>query len=340
MKKYILLFLVVLLFSCQNEEWEFPDFDYTTSYFPYQYPIRTIVLGEYNFDNSRDMDGKFLISAAMGGVYENKEDIFIDFAIDESLVGYLYNGDANQILPMPRHYYSLNHDHQIKIPKGEFSGGVDVQLSDEFFNDPKSISTTYVIPLKILSTTTDSILRGKSSISNPDPRIASHWDFAPKDFTLFAVNFVNEYHGRYLLRGKSTIKGLNNTPIETIRYSRPEVEQDEVVSLLTSARRKVTYKNAVRRSGGSPGEFQLELSYDESGKITILNTAESIFEISGNGQFVKDGDEWGGKKRNVIYIDYVITENSGVKHEVNDTLVFRDKAVSFKQFNPVIKRPY
>ena len=30
-----------LLLSCENEDWEFPDFNYTTTYFPYQYPVRT-----------------------------------------------------------------------------------------------------------------------------------------------------------------------------------------------------------------------------------------------------------------------------------------------------------
>ena len=35
--------------SCENGDWDFPDFDYSTTYFAYQgeqNPIRTITLGE------------------------------------------------------------------------------------------------------------------------------------------------------------------------------------------------------------------------------------------------------------------------------------------------------
>ncbi|MGV8094983.1 MAG: hypothetical protein AB2L24_24275 [Mangrovibacterium sp.] len=66
MKKKIIAFGSIILFiaglfSCQNEDWSFPDFDYTTTYFPYQYPVRTLVLGDYYFDNTNDNQHKFLI---------------------------------------------------------------------------------------------------------------------------------------------------------------------------------------------------------------------------------------------------------------------------------------
>ena len=31
--------------SCENQDTDFPDFDYQTGYFAYQTPIRTLVLG-------------------------------------------------------------------------------------------------------------------------------------------------------------------------------------------------------------------------------------------------------------------------------------------------------
>ena len=206
MKKIITLLLIAfVLGSCENDDWDFPDFDYTTSYFPYQYPIRTLVLGNYSTDNSGDKEGKFLISATMGGVYENKEEITVDFVIDESLTENLYIG-TTKVVPMPRTYYTLSNDNKIIIPKGEFSGGIEVQLTDDFFNDLNSITTNYVIPLRITKSTTDSILQGAPGIASADPRVASDWVRPPKDFTLFAVRFVNELHGKYLLRGKSVFK--------------------------------------------------------------------------------------------------------------------------------------
>ena len=47
---------------------------------------------------------------------------------------------------MPAEYYTLSSD-QITIPQGQISAGVEVQLTDAFFADPKAIETTYVIPL-------------------------------------------------------------------------------------------------------------------------------------------------------------------------------------------------
>ena len=67
MKKIlIILTLITGLIACNKQKDQFPDFDYTTGYFPYQYPVRTLVLGDYIYDNTNDNSHKFLISAAMG----------------------------------------------------------------------------------------------------------------------------------------------------------------------------------------------------------------------------------------------------------------------------------
>jgi hypothetical protein len=48
MKKLLLILpLIIGLTSCSNFEKDHPDFAYTTGYFPYQYPVRTLVLGDY-----------------------------------------------------------------------------------------------------------------------------------------------------------------------------------------------------------------------------------------------------------------------------------------------------
>ena len=58
------------LFSCKNWSIDFPDYEGGVSvYFPYQYPVRTIVLGEDNYDTSLDNQHKCKIYATMGGAY-------------------------------------------------------------------------------------------------------------------------------------------------------------------------------------------------------------------------------------------------------------------------------
>src|SRR5690606_27897087 len=100
----------------------------------------------------------------------------------------------------------LNPDGNFTIPKGKFFGEIEVQLTDAFLDDPKAFLTRYVIPVRITSSTADSVLSGKPAVSeNPDPRVSGDWDIVPKDFTLFGIKFVNPYHGKYLHRGKSVI---------------------------------------------------------------------------------------------------------------------------------------
>src|SRR5512133_121546 len=97
MKKLLLIPICLIgMISCENFDKEFPDFKYTSGFFPYQYPVRTLVLGDYIYDNSNDNAHKFVISVAMGGVYENKVNRVFDFTIDGTLcnnVSFAGSGD-------------------------------------------------------------------------------------------------------------------------------------------------------------------------------------------------------------------------------------------------------
>jgi hypothetical protein len=334
------LFILSLgMFSCENQENTFSDFDYTTTYFPYQFPYRTLVLGDYIYDNSNDNQLKFLISVDMGGVYKNTRDILVDFVVDPTLTDSMYNSVApkKRILPLPTSYYTLSNTSKITIPSGKFSGTVEVQLTDAFLNDPLAIGQNYVVPLKITSSTTDSVLSGKYLKPGADPRVANQWVIMPKNYTLFGIKFVNQYHGKYLLRGKSVItSAIDGSSIETLIYRQKYVESNDVVLIKTAGRDSVTYENTTRLSSGSPGKFQMGIKFNTNGNGVIANTPLYPRIITGTAKFVKNAEEWGGQTRHTIYLDYVITEGARL-HNVKDTLVFRDKAVAFEAFTYTIK---
>ncbi|MBO9573006.1 MAG: DUF1735 domain-containing protein, partial [Chitinophagaceae bacterium] len=154
---------------------------------PYQSPVRTLVLGEDVFDNTLDNQHKFLVMATMGGVYENKKDVVLNIAVDPTLGAKLKFGTAtgDSVYVLPSNYYTLPKDAKIVIPKGSVMGGLEVQLTDAFFQDPKAIKNTYVLPLKITSVSgADSILNGRTDKASPDPRNPGDWVIAPKNFTL------------------------------------------------------------------------------------------------------------------------------------------------------------
>lgn len=334
-KTIVYVSVLFVLASCENQEWEFDDFDYTTTYFPYQSPVRTIVLDEYYAinENSADLEKKFMISVTMGGVYENKKNINVTWELDESLANGIINSvTGEKMTVMPKNYYNfITPGNKLVIPSGKLSGGIQVQLTDEFLNDSLAALTRYIIPLKITYSETDSILSGKPAVSTPDKRNPLDWEIQPKDYTLFAVKYVNKYHATYLLRGKSVISNTaTNNVIEEIGYRKAFIERDEIVQLNTSFKNAVIYKNSVRASTGSPGKFEIEISFDGDNGI-IKSTKKSDFPVTGTAMFKVDGDEWGGKKRNAIYLNYKITVGAQT-HQVNDTLVYRDKNVKFEEF--------
>ena len=82
--------LALTLTSCYNSEQEFPDFEGgTTAYFAYQYPVRTLVLGNDIYDNTLDNAHKFQIWSTMGGAY-NGRDAVVDIVVDETLCDNLW----------------------------------------------------------------------------------------------------------------------------------------------------------------------------------------------------------------------------------------------------------
>src|SRR5690554_2125663 len=78
MKKILLISILIatltgVFSSCENSDWEFPDYEYSAVYFAYQSPIRTITLGEDIFDTTLDNNYQSQIMATMGGVYKDRK---------------------------------------------------------------------------------------------------------------------------------------------------------------------------------------------------------------------------------------------------------------------------
>lgn len=342
MKRFFLIsFISIAVLSACNKDWKFPDYKYSSVYFAYQSPIRTLVLGEDIFDNTLDKQRKFLIMATMGGVYENTKDITLTLALDNSLIQRLKfdpNNGGGDVVAMPGNYYTLPQNMKITIPSGKVMGGLEVQLTDAFFADPLAIKNTYVIPLKITSViNADSILVGSSTKTSPDPRQAGDWGVAPKNFVLYAVKYVNPYHGVYLRRGVDEVKGIGgNTALDTtVIYRKPFVEQDELCNVFTRSLTVDTVSLNAKNKGNINAPFRLVLSFSSDGKCTVTNPVTAAYTISGNGQFVKKGDMWGNEKRDVLYLKYQVNFAT-TTHSLTDTIVLRDRGVKFETFSPVV----
>ncbi|ADY53106.1 hypothetical protein Pedsa_2562 [Pseudopedobacter saltans DSM 12145] len=322
MKKRILMLLagVVCLGSCKNGDWEFDDFEHQSVYFAYQGPVRTITLGEDVFDTSLDNEHKCEIIATMGGVYQNKKDVTVGIQVDNSIAVNKAFNSGGDIIPMPASYYSLASD-KIVIPKGKITGGVQVQLTDAFFADPLSLKNTYVIPLKMVNVNNaDSILSGK-------------------DYTLYAIKYINKWHGNYLRRGKDVVvgKGGNTALNKTIIRHKQYVEEDEISSLKTASLTVAEFPVVFKDENNQNINCKLLLTFDGNGNCAITN-GDNTFTATGSGKFVTKGEKnsWGAKDRDALYLNYQIdlpTRNI----TSTDTLVMRDRGVKMETFTAVSK---
>ncbi|MCH7402045.1 DUF5627 domain-containing protein [Belliella kenyensis] len=341
MKKipYIIFMIGMMMSSCQNQDWEFPNFDYQTVYFAYQYPVRTITFGEDIFDTSLDNEGKFRLMVTTGGVYSSPRDVSVQIEVDESIAeGLLFEEGGDEIEVLSSEYYQLS-SNTVTIPRGQIAGGVEVQLTGAFFNDPRAIKKTFVLPVKITNViNADSILSGIPIVQNPRRAVADDWFPAPKDFTLYAVKYINDWHGFYLRRGRDVVTakvdGINSG---TITRRQNNVENDQVNQLFTESRSQVLFPVVFSGVGGQNITAELLLTFSSDGSCTV-SASNSGFTASGSGKFVKKGEKssWGNQDRDAIYLQYEI-DLPELRVATTDTLVARNRGVVMETFSPVLK---
>jgi len=357
MKKIILLLFVTMagMTSClHNFDIEHPDYKYSTVYFGYQFPVRTLILGDYIYDNSNDNAGKFVISAHLGGLLSNKADKKFTVALDKSLCDNLvFFGTTETILPMPDNYYKLLSTELI-IPKDMMSGGVTVQLTDAFFADPLAIKNKYVVPLRLMNNfnAVDSLLVGSKYADNPnpDPRFVSQWFIPPKDFTMFVVKYVNEYHGTYFQWGTSKTSGSNVASSDST-YKNRWVEYNPALTLSTTGRNRVE-GSFILKSKAITGTVKMIMdfsgAYNGANSCTISGSGTMgnyTYTITGSGKFANfeagSYNGFGDKNRNGITLNYTINavdkDGKTITYSAQDELVLRSRDIVMEIYTPALK---
>ena len=366
LKKYIygvVLGTMALTYSsCNNADHEFPDYEGgTTAYFAYQFPVRTLVLGNDIYDNTLDNAHKCQIWSTMGGAYGGR-DAYADIVVDESLCDNLYFVDeggnpAAPVLPMPSSYYSLA-SNQIAY-NGDSRGYVEVQFTDAFFSDPKAIENTYVIPLVMTGVRgIDQILTGTPlEGQSPSRTDTENWGVLAKDYVLYCVKYMNPWQGKYIRRGVDNVteKGkvtqvvrqdfsLMNSDLEHLKEN-PVNANDEVCGITTKNMSQAIFPVSFKTSGASLS-CNLILSFDGN-KCTISTDDENV-TATGSGEFIAKGTEkseykdfqWGSNngelvQRDILRLAYDVNfSKDNVQVSTNDTLVVQtresNKRVFFK----------
>lgn len=352
MKKLILFLLILAsLTGCENAPISYADYKFSSVYFPYQYPVRTITLGDDIFDTTLDNQHKCNIMATLSGVYENKKDVTINVAVADTIpTGYNFSTTSpnRSILTMPHDYYTLA-SNQIIIKKGEISGGVEVQLTDKFFADPLAIDNNYVIPLLMTTVSNaDSILSGKKLVagSNPKRLFSKGWDVLSKDYVLYAVKYINPWHGYYLRRGKDIMTGsLSKTivrhPVDITTYDAATTNVATwLVQLTTGSLKVLKFPVVLQDAANANYTCNLMLTFDDSGNCVVTSSDPTTFTASGTGKFVKKGEKnsFGNVDRDVLYLDYTINHIAkNIQTQTKDTLLMRNRGVVKETFGVIAK---
>ena len=346
--------------SCYNADKEFPPYEGgTTAYFAYQYPVRTLILGNDIYDNTLDNEHKCRIWATMGGDYSGR-DAVVDVAIADSLCNHLWfvneGGNASYpVTPLPSSHYQLLANN---IPyNGDTRGYVEVQFTDAFFSDPKSTENYYVIPLLMTGQTGfDRILTGTPREGlTPARNNTEDWDVLAKDYVLYCVKYINPWDAKYIRRGVDNVteKGntttvvrkdfsLVNTDLE--HYTENPVNQnDEVCGITTKNMTQAIFPVSFKTSGAS---ISCNLILTFNGNQCTISTDDENVTASGSGEFIVKGTEkseykdyqWGSMngqpvQRDILRLAYNVDfTDKNIQVSTTDTMVVQTRESNKREF--------
>ena len=346
--------------SCYNADREFPDYEGgTTAYFAYQFPVRSLILGNDIYDNSLDNAHKCRIWSTMGGAYGGR-DAYVDVVVDETLCDNLFFMDVNgnaagPVLPMPSSYYTLL-SNRIAY-NGDSRGYVEVQFTDAFFNDPKAIENTYVIPLLMTNATgIDHILTGTPREGlTPSRTNTEDWDVQAKDYVLYCVKYINPWDAKYIRRGVDNVTeggttttvvrkdfSLVNTDVE--RYTENPVNaNDEVCDINTKNMTQAIFPVSFKTSGAS---ISCNLILTFNGNQCTISTDDENVTATGAVEFITKGTElaqykdyqWGSMngqpvQRDILRLAYEVNfTDKNIQVATTDTMVVQTRESNQKVF--------
>lgn len=194
-KSVLIACLVLALAACEPYEDYIKDFDYSAVYFGTQKPLRTLVTRE----NESTLD--FKLGVTLAGLRENKTGHSATIEIDTMLLDSMPGASIFTLLPADWYTFDLP-ENKIIIPKGKFLGDFTISIDKaKFTADPLSLTKKYALPVRILTTSADSILKGDDVV-------------AGRHYTVLVVKYINEYSGAYYVRGNQVELDLSGNVVE------------------------------------------------------------------------------------------------------------------------------
>ena len=348
------LLLTGMLFTgCKNGDADFPDYEGgTTAYFAYQYPVRTIIFADEDYDTTLDQNHQCMIKSTFGGSYGTSNGT-VTVAVDNSLVNNLTFEDGTPVKAMPENYYTL--ESTTWGYKGTMNGGTIVNLTDAFFNDPDASTTTYVIPLVMTGQTgfgkiaTGELKEGGTPIRTDE----SQWEVLPMDYVLYCVKYQNKYAGYWLTRGTTDIDNIEkagnvqlkcktmNSCIYTITQTFSDWEQyvrDENGEI-----KKDDNNNPLTEKVTKTLSIDMLVTFDANEQCTITSASAGV-TVNGSGSWEDNGAKksWNNKDRDLMELSYnfATADELGNAHtgSVHEKMVYYRTGITTTEFKPTYNK--
>ncbi len=305
MKKiFIFLILAVSMASCY-EDYIF-DNKYDAVYFPYQYDVRTFVVGE---------GMKIEVGAALAGVRANNRDRTVNFKLENTLLtpelltkmkiapqAYIKTAVANTstLAPMPSNYYTLSNSSVMVIKSGQHGGTVVVKAdSAAFLADAANLSVAYAIPFYISSADADSVLE-------------------PKRYVVIGLKYENMLFGNYWHSGATVVNRPGKTDTTYTYRLNVQDPENKIWKLTTVAPNELTV-NGYGPQTTTKAEMKLTLN---GGNITVSPMAGSTYAISPEGNSAFNQAKLLQDRK--IFLKYTYSDGTNTYHST-DTLTFRNR---------------
>lgn len=321
MKKITALLISLLALSSCYEEYVL-DYEYDAIYIPFQYDLRSFVIGENN---------TFKIGTALGGVIENKEDRDVFFSLDASLLTRdlsYFGGDepftaidglkgdgkcgkvaqdyvitetvtkkVQSLKPLPENYYTISNDSKMVIEKGMNTAQVVITADESLLLADANfgIKPYYAIAFRIVDAQADTVLKDRS-------------------FEIIALKAENMLFGDWYHGGKSSIVHDGSGMVLSTDVYPTRIPCDENTSskyILTTA---------------TPTTLTTNYFHNQNGSMTIHMDGHKVGISDDKGRITDMGCSWNEAKLlqdRQVYLNYKYPNGNGTSTVVTDTLTFR-----------------
>jgi hypothetical protein len=303
--KCIGIFLVtaLLLTSCYEDY--IYDYEYTSTYFATQQPLRTIIA---------DGDMTFQVGVTLAGIRVDDGSHQVFFEVDTSLLNVI--SEASDLELLPESYYTLSNDSEFDIQPSSHLRVVNVTLNQEAFTaDPAALENTYALPLRITSATVDSVFNSDLETPTIDSR----------DITIVVVKYISQYSGYYYTRGVQYEVDDNGDYIDTVTFYESDLSQNDAIYFTTLGENTVETETVGKNISSGGFIFTME----DDGSVSVASDSVSIVSsvISYDSLSYSGWDEL-----KATYSLDATVEYSDLKYKVEYDLILRQDPEDDLQF--------